>query len=119
MSVLAASSTDVKVACHSTMPQHQCLLPPQGNVHSVNCGQSGSKQGRVSAAAEERALIAEEQVPLVDLAVVRSGDNPEARIAVETIAAACREWGFFQVRSLRLLGTFFFSDFEMGGEFFD
>jgi len=39
-----------------------------------------------------------EQVPIIDVsAVVRDSTSNEARGAVDQIAAACREWGFFQV----------------------
>ena len=39
-----------------------------------------------------------EQVPIIDVsAVVRDSTSDEARGAVDQIAAACREWGFFQV----------------------
>ena len=38
------------------------------------------------------------QVPVIDVAeIVRDAASPAARDAVEKIAAACREWGFFQV----------------------
>ena len=39
-----------------------------------------------------------EQVPVIDVsAVIRNSSAPEARGAIDKIAAACKEWGFFQV----------------------
>ena len=38
------------------------------------------------------------QVPIIDVsAVIRDAASPDAREAVDAIAAACHEWGFFQV----------------------
>ncbi len=46
--------------------------------------------------AESGALI--EQVPVIDVsAIIRNASAPEAREAIDKIAAACKEWGFFQV----------------------
>lgn len=39
-----------------------------------------------------------EQVPVIDVgAIVEDAESPAASDAVQSIAAACREWGFFQV----------------------
>ena len=39
-----------------------------------------------------------DQVPIIDVgAVVRDASNADARVSVDAIARACREWGFFQV----------------------
>jgi isopenicillin N synthase-like dioxygenase len=39
-----------------------------------------------------------EQVPIIDIgAITRDVTSSDARIAIEQIAAACRDWGFFQV----------------------
>lgn len=39
-----------------------------------------------------------DQVPIIDVSsVIRDASSQDARIAVDAIAAACRDWGFFQV----------------------
>ena len=46
--------------------------------------------------ADSAALVS--RVPVIDIgAIVNDIDNPDARPAIEQIASACREWGFFQV----------------------
>lgn len=41
-----------------------------------------------------------QQVPVIDIAaVVQDASGAEARDAINEIAAACRDWGFFQVRN--------------------
>lgn len=73
------------------IPLQHRLVPP------IQWRQAGNLRGP-RAAAVERAGATEattlvDEVPLVDLAQIRAGDSRGR----QRVAAACRDWGFFQV----------------------
>jgi len=59
------------------------------------------------------------QVPVIDVAaVVRDAESPAAKAAVDAIAEACREWGFFQVVNHGVSGSLIDETWRQTRKFF-